>query len=146
MTQTCKAQLKSTRTAVGVPKLEAKLQRLLVSALGREPLKRGLRRVICSEVDVSHGIADVVVAIVIGNYASRVWLAPLRLKSLNLTTAKLLSQLRYNAYRPLAEIARATGFSAQTISAHLRTLERLGLGRRAEEQTQGSCAPPRRGF
>jgi DNA-binding Lrp family transcriptional regulator len=134
--QVSRSEGNNARNAVGVPKQEAKLQRLLVSALSQEPLKRGLRRVICSEVDVSHGIADVVVATVGRNSATKVWLARPHLSHLNLTAAKLLSQLQCNAYRPLADIARSTGFSSYTVTNHLRTLEGLGLVRRKGSQAR----------
>lgn len=117
------------KRTVGVPKHEAKLQRSLVIALAHEPLKKGLKRVICSEVDVSHGIADVVVATANGHLNSAEWLAPSRLKRLNLTTAKLLAQLRYGTYRQVADIGKSAGFSARTVSEHLRMLAKLGLVR-----------------
>jgi hypothetical protein len=118
------------RTAVGMPKEEARLQRSLVAALACEPLRRGLKRIICSEVDVSHGIADVVVATANGGLSAAEWLAPSSLKHLNFTTAKLLSQLRYNEYRPVTNIGKSTGFSHETVLTHLRTLEKLGLVKR----------------
>jgi DNA-binding transcriptional ArsR family regulator len=118
------------RNSVGVPKQEARLQKLLVSALTHEPLKRGLRRIICSEVDVWRGIADVVVATTDDSSTRGTWLAAPRLKHLNLTAAKLLAQLRRRDYRSLADIAKPVGFSIATVSAGLRRLERLGLVRR----------------
>lgn len=128
--QTRTARLSAKRTAVGVPKKEAKLQQSLIAALAYEPLKRGLKRIICSEVDVWHGIADVVVATANGDLSAADWLAPSHLKHLNLTTAKLLTQLRYNEYRSVANIGRAAGFSSATVLTHLRTLEKLGIVKR----------------
>lgn len=83
--------------AVGIPKDEAKLQRSLLAALARDPLRNGSRRVICSELDVWHGIADVVVATANGHIGDADWLTPKHLKLFNLTTTKLLAQLRYGA-------------------------------------------------
>ena len=123
------------RTAVGIPKEEAKLQRSLVAALAREPLERGIRRVICSEVDVRHGIADVVVATADGRNRGPKWLELINLKLLSFTTAKLLAQLSYRAYTPVADIGRLMGYSSRTVSAHLRTLESMGVVR-----TKGSRA------
>jgi len=117
------------RSEVGVPKQEARLQRSLVAALAREPLRKGHKRIICSEVDVSHGIADVVVATANGALTRAEWLAPRQLRYLNLTTAKLISQLRYGSYKPVEEVGRSAGFAARTVSQHLRTLEKLGLVR-----------------
>lgn len=127
---TSNSRLTMKRADVGVPKQEAKLQRSLVAALAREPLKRGLKRVICSEVDVWHGIADVVVATANGGLSREGWHSPQHLKHVNLTTAKLLAQLRYGEYKQYTDIAGSTGFSLATVSEHLRTLERLGTVRR----------------
>jgi hypothetical protein len=112
-----------------VPIQELKLQKSLVAALAREPLKKGLKRVICSEVDVAHGIADVVVATANGHLNSAEWLAPPSLKRLNLTSAKLLAQLRYGTYKQLADIGKSAGFSTRTVAGHLRVLQKLGLVR-----------------
>lgn len=117
------------RTAVGVPKEEARLQRSLIAALACEPLKRGLKRIICSEVDVSHGVADVVVAIANGSLPAAEWLAPTSLKYVNLTTAKLLSKLKYGRYISVTSIRRSTGFTHDTVISHLRTLEKIGVVR-----------------
>jgi len=117
------------RAFVGVPKQEAKLHRSLVAALQRAPLKTGIKRIICRELDVWHGIADVVVATANGSIGWAGLLIPAHLKHLNLTTTKLLAQLRFGSYKSLDEIAKSTGFSNRTLWEHLQTLEAAGLVR-----------------
>jgi hypothetical protein len=117
------------RVFVGIPKQEAKLHRSLVTALQRSPVKSGDKRIICSELDVWHGIPDVVVATTNGNMGWAELLVPCHLKRLNLTTAKLLSQLRLGSYKSLSEISKSIGFSSRTLSEHLQVLETAGLVR-----------------
>ena len=126
----------SPRADVGVPKEEARLQRWLVSGLTREPLKPGQNRIICSELDVLHGIADVVVATTNGTPTLAGWLRPSALGSVNLTTAKVLTRFKYGLYQPVSEVAAETGFSDKTVAEHLRSLEALGLIRRKGDKAR----------
>ena len=117
------------RASVGVPREEARIQRLLTRALVREPLKRGHSRVVCAELDVASGIADVVSAVVKRKQPPDHWLSPRLLRFVNLTTAKLLAQLKRRRYLPIATIASAAGVSRRTAKQHLKTLERLQIAK-----------------
>jgi DNA-binding transcriptional ArsR family regulator len=98
-----------------------------MKALLREPLKRGYARVVCSELDVSSGIADVVSAMV--NDDPVRWLSPRLLREVNLTTTKLLAQLKCRRYVSVADVASTVGISLRTAMQHLRMLERLRLAK-----------------
>lgn len=126
----------TARNNVGVPKQEALLQRWLVATLLREPLKRGYRRIVVSELDVWHGIADIVVATARTDSSWAELLSPSHLKCLNLTSTKLLAQLRYGGYTPVLDIVRSTGFTHRTVWTHLQTLERIGLVRRKDDSAR----------
>jgi DNA-binding transcriptional ArsR family regulator len=112
---------------VGVPKQEAKLHKLLTSALMSEPVQPGLRRVVCSELDVWHGIADVVVATTRPNAVVPNWMRPSKLHRLNLTTTKILSRLHVRGDRHVDDIAERTGLSVRTVELHLGILEKLAM-------------------
>jgi DNA-binding transcriptional ArsR family regulator len=118
------------RIGVGVPKAEGRLHRLLISAITREPVTSGTNRVICSELDVSCGIADVVVATTNSRTINSAWFSSGELTGLNLTTAKLLTRLKYASYLQLSEIGRSVGLSTATVSRHIKKLEEMGIAKR----------------
>ncbi len=117
------------RADVGVPKAEAKLQRWLSSALARQPCEPGVQRIVCSELDVWHGIADLVVATTKKNGQGQMWLTPTALKKINLTTVKVLAQLTSRKYRDMADVSSASGLSQRTVHTHVFLLERLGIAK-----------------
>ncbi len=92
-----------------------------------EPVKRGQTRIVCSELDVSSGIADVVSATVDGTGSPARWLSSRLLREVNLTTIKLLAQLKCRRYIPIVRLATTTGMSIKTVVQHLRMLSRLRL-------------------
>jgi hypothetical protein len=93
----------------------------------QEPVKRGLTKVVCSELDVSSGIADVVAATVAHDPVC--WLSPCVLREVNLTTAKLLAQLKCRRYVSITDVTRTLGISWKTSMQHLRMLERFGMAK-----------------
>ena len=116
--------------SVGIPKAEGKLHRLLISAITREPVPSGESRIICSELDVSCGIADVVVATANAPRNDSAWFPSNQLNDLNLSTAKLLTHLKFASYRRLDQIGKSVGLSDETVSLHVRKLEKLGIAKR----------------
>lgn len=120
---------------IGVPKEEAKLHRLLKLALRREKPPRGQSRLVCSELDVWSGIADVVVATTRRDNRVFSWTDPEALSRLNLTTTKIISMLRVRERSRVADLATRTGLTVRTICLHIEILRELDL-----VQTRGDWA------
>jgi hypothetical protein len=133
------------RVSVGVPREEARIQKWLTKGLMRQPLQPGYSRIVCSELNVSSGIADVVSATTNGTAHPASWLPRRALKLVNLTTAKLLTQLKCRRYRPIAALAMAAGVSLRTAAQHLRLLEQLSLVKLRNESAM-LLTPARSGF
>jgi DNA-binding transcriptional ArsR family regulator len=117
----------TSRVSVGVPREEARIQKWLTKALMREPVKQGCTRVVCSELNVSSGIADVVSATVTADPVQ--WLSARVLREVNLTTTKVLAQLKCRRYVSVIDVTKTVGISWRTAMQHLRMLERLGLAK-----------------
>lgn len=122
------------RDAVGVPKQEAKLHRLLLRALCREQTRKGEFRLICSEIDAYNGIADVITATSNGRkpFAQNLRIADLQW--LNVTSARIMAQLQYGRRMKLADLASSAGLSQRTVSIHVARLQRLGILRRTRDE------------
>jgi hypothetical protein len=58
------------------------------------------------------------------------WFPSNQLNDLNFSTAKLLTRLKLASYSRLDQIGKSVGLSEQTISLHVRKLEKIGIAKR----------------
>jgi DNA-binding transcriptional ArsR family regulator len=125
----------TSRENVGVPKMEAKLQKQLVHALKREHRAA----YVVQEFICSNGIADVVVV----QPAKKSWeISPnRRLKELNPTSAKVAAVLKSRIWSAVHLISERTGLGIRTVQHHLRVLNCLGF---TELSPKGSVRLTRR--